>query len=379
MTKRSAKSVHLQGILEAPGFNGFPTGGNLRSGVSQLENIPSFEVPDALVMKKLSNGRRSMMGHMPLHNEDVRPRVEALSKHFLQFGFDLSAPATETKRANCAETAMIPNEKPIPFYHDLADAQNAAGNQTDKAHESFFEDMGKRFPSIHEIKEKHGVLRVGAFKKIHGVARTKRMSDNLKPIDEYYDAIGSPEKESMAKFFDDYNRVREQQMLIDLVNKGYTEDEVMEFMRERRRHDIQKDAMTTPGGASIEAAIMAMRTMPTHLGAAGLTPQNANQLQSIQMLSKNAKKTGIVEGSALREVGEAYAMPGKLQQPKSRIESVHDLVDAMTGREKAEIGVASSRRLTAAETKSMRIKQTMGRLKIEEGKNVGRPKKADGK
>jgi len=324
MTRRSAKVSHLQGNLEMPGFKGFPTGGNMESGFATLQELPQPEIASSRIAEKLSNGRRTY-GHMPLHEEDVRPRIQALSREFLMYGFKQSAPSSKTKRANCPETAMIPNAKPIPFYHDLADAQKGADDQLQNAHEHFYHDIGKRFPSVTEIVEKHRVLRP---KGEHA-----KVSDKLKPsgmMEKYLEGIKSPEAESMEQFFSDYNKVRIEQQIVDLINKGYSEDEVTEFMRSKRLADIQKDALSPSSFAATEAAIMAMRTPPTHTNAAGLTPQNANQTQAVEMLSLPAKKTQGIRLGGLKTQAEAYAMAGaRMAQPEKRVEAIQEVQEEL--------------------------------------------------
>lgn len=307
----------LQGILEAPGFHGYPTGGNMESGYSSVatEHQKPFEIPSARIMPKLNNGRRWVHpgDAMPTHREDAyRHYSNSLTR---MNATPLSKTYTETDKANNPETAAVMNPHSVPFYGDLADAQKQADVQRALGDASHSEQYGHK-PSLAEMKEAKMVIRKGMEE---GFARLS----HKKPVDENIDiSFATAEQDSLIDFFQRAGRVRDQEMIANLASKGFTEEEVRGYMEKRRERDIDKAAKEPISDMfSIEKALLAMRSSHTGTNATGIVALGATQNQNVYVSAlKNEDRPGMY-----RHLAHNVAPPASWGQPASEIDEVQSV------------------------------------------------------
>jgi hypothetical protein len=306
MPPRYSRS-RLQGILETPGFKGYPTGGNMESGFSSQkdEEQTPFEIKQVVILPKLNNGRRWVHPGkvLPQHPEDKFYKVDpALAK---LDAFPLSKTSSETGRASNPETAMIPNKRPIPFYEDLADAQKVTDDQNALAQTA---ELG-RFPTEAEL------MLAGKIKRKGTSEDYKRISDGRK-IDENADMSFMPEKQkSLTDYFGLAKEANMKTMIKNLQSQGFTEDEIRVYFEKVRARDIEKAAEQRIQTNDTEDALrMLVSSKPTGTSALALsatTPLNIEYSQSV-------KQTGTMGGIERVDAKP----PATFQQPSSEIAEV---------------------------------------------------------
>lgn len=273
---KNRRANHIYGIQTAGGgFGGFPTGGNLKSGMmdSPLATVP-WEVKDALVMRKTNVKKRWVLdSELPQHKEDMSYKLDAFSKQVLLYGMPQSTQhlSALSGKASCPETAMIPNEKPIPVYEDLKAVQEGANEQRVRADAS------------HDEKKRAKMRRVGTMEGL------RRMSE-LAPVAENDLQFVGAEQMSLMQFFKDASRMREQEVIDKLVAKGYTEDEIKGYLQEQRSKDIDKIAKGNVLDAyGVEQALAELRrgSRTTGTDSAGIVALGATQNVSVSKLVLN--------------------------------------------------------------------------------------------
>lgn len=308
---------HLQGILEMPGFKGFPTGGNMKSGFSsqEYESIKPFEIPQARIMPKLNNGKRWVHPgkEMPLHNEDIPYRVNPAMRR--NNAIPLSKPSTETHKANNPETASYMNPKSVPFYQDLADAQKQADVQRALSGASH-EERGML--TLAELKEAGKLARVG-LESERGVLRLSEK----KPYGDVDMSFLHDDEEKMRDMFDARKHVNMQEKIAHLLNKGFTEDEIADYLKKQREHDIEKEArMPISQAIGVEQVLASIRASHTGMDATGIVPTGLTQNVAVQesVLRNRQGRVRSIQAVA----------PPTMQQPETEIDEVQSLQASIT-------------------------------------------------
>lgn len=303
----------LQGILEMPGFKGYPTGGNMKSGFSsmEIEKQASFEIPEARIVKKLNNSQRWCHANIPMpqHRED------AYRKERSDLTRMNATPLSQTDKANNPDTAMVMSKHSVPYYPDLAEVQQQADVQRALGDASSTEQYGRK-PTLGEMQDAKMILRKGT---PNGFARLS----NKKPVDENVDmSFMTRDQESLVNFFETASKVRDQEMVANLASKGFTEDEVRVFLEKRRERDIDKASREPVSDMlGIEKAIMAMRSVQTGTNATGIGSLAATQQPSIvSSMLKNEDRPGM-----FRNLSRNVPQPAAFSQPSTIIDEVQSV------------------------------------------------------
>jgi hypothetical protein len=342
MPPRYSRS-RLQGILETPGFKGYPTGGNMASGFSSQkeEDLVPFEIKQAIILPKLNNGRRWVHPGkaLPQHPEDKFYKIDpALAK---VGAVPLSKTSSETGRASNPETAMIPNKRPIPFYEDLASAQQVASDQNALAQTA---ELG-RFPTEAEL------VLAGKIKRKGTSNDYRRISEGRK-IDENADMSFIPEKQkSLTDYFAMAKEANLKTMIENLQSQGFTEDEIRLYSEKVRSRDIEKAAEQRIQTNDNEKALRMMASSrPTGMNALGLsatTPLNIEFSQSV-------KQTGTKGGIPTVQAKE----PSSLEQPSTVVSKLLELMeDIKANTTKRGVGRPKGSGFTVRTSQSQAVKE----------------------
>jgi hypothetical protein len=280
------KHVHLYGIQSAGGgFGGFPTDGNMKSGLSTTKPQGSFEIKLARVMPKLNNGRRWVYPSepMPQHKEDIMHKFNTFSKNFLLYGFPQSNPELPALngRTTSVETASFMNPNSVPFYEDIA-------------------EVHKNVDSEYKIHYKEVDVKT---------ARELFTTPEEKAIKEYHLRVAD---------------IRQNKIAEALIRKGYSEDEVVNYFNTLRERDIEKAVKNAEEEGTTPADVLQKLYNDngrTGENATGINPLGATQNVSVHGLAISELKglPGIRRREELRGVqagGESYGTP---MQPRSMI------------------------------------------------------------
>lgn len=306
----------LQGILEMPGFKGYPTGGNLESGFSSeaAEKQKPFEIPAARIMPKLNNSRRWTHQNevMPQHREDAyRKYSSSLTR---MNATPLSLSTTQTDKANNPETAAVMNPKSIPFYDDLNDVQKQADVQRALADAS--EDGLGRTPTVSELKEAGRLPRVGLPKK-----GLQRLSEK-RPIEEgVMDVVKEEYQFDLQDFFQKARELRQREVAAQLIHKGFSEDQVAKHFEKEMERDIEVAAkMPLNESYMAQMALGSIRAQHTGMNATGIVALGATQTPQVQQTDLRAN----VQERLMRNAIVAKP-PADWEQPRSEVDEVRSV------------------------------------------------------
>lgn len=306
----------LQGILEMPGFHGYPTGGNMKSGFSSeaIEKQKSFEIPSAQIMPKLNNGRRWVHPGevMPTHHEDAYRRPsKALTR---MNATPLSETTSQSGKANNPETAAVMNPHSIPYYPDLADAQKQAAVQNALADAA---DSFGRSPTLSELKEAGRLPRKGIANR-----RYERLSEK-KPLEEGVLEFAKEEHVlDLQDFFKQAREIRQKEVAAQLTDKGFSREQIVKHFEREIERDIEK-AAREPMSESYMAnmAVGAIRASHTGTNATGIVALGATQNPNIIVAAlKNEDRPGMY-----RHLAHNVAPPASWGQPASVVDEVQSV------------------------------------------------------
>jgi hypothetical protein len=313
----------LQGILEMPGFKGYPTGGNLESGFSSeaAEKQKPFEIPAARIMPKLNNGRRWTHQNevMPQHREDAyRKYSNSLTR---MNATPLSLSTTQTDKANNPETAAYMNKKSIPFYDDLNDVQKQADVQRALADAS--EDGLGRTPTLSELKEAGRLPRVGLPKK--GVQRLSEKAPIAGDKEMTFDITIRDENQfDLRDFFQKAREIRQREVAAQLIHKGFPEEKVAQHFEKEMERDIATAAKAPldPDYMS-QVALASIRSQHTGMNATGIVALGATQTPQVQQTDLRSD----VQARLMRNAIQA-TQPADWGQPSTEVDEVTSLRDS---------------------------------------------------
>jgi hypothetical protein len=257
----------LQGILEMPGFHGFPSKASIENNQQEVSQ------PVYKFRRYLTNGQMwEHKGALPYNPEFNYPEKS-------KFAFPQSKTSLDTGFASNPETIMFPNpDAGYKLNPEFKDAYFLAYNQREIAQKGAEEKQDINLP---ERKKKLGFI---------GSAVTgKRAEDNLNRLLKF-NALQT--EEAIAEYAEGVSGAVKAKLTEKLKKAGFSEEAIQKYLNKQEDEAIEAVAKSTTKLDSVSAMdVASLMDYPTATDAAGIGATSVVQNPQVQVSKVGKRNT----------------------------------------------------------------------------------------